>query len=149
GVMKQRRRVFAVFVLAVVVSSSGIRAQSKDDKKRDDVQKKEIQGIVKIVDDAAGGQAARNDLTLGWVHDDVLKAQGNKEYVPFTVQLDPSKLTSDRVALYWRVVSKNGAAPEPAAAAAGKDDKKKKDDKDKTKKTDYAYEDITFVPLTA
>src|SRR5436190_8350072 len=146
--MKQRRRrVFAVFVLAVVVSSSGIRAQSKDDKKRDDAQKKEIQSIVKIVDDAAGGQAAPNDLTLGWVHDDVLKAQGNKEYVPFTVQLDPSKLTSDRVALYWRVVSKNGAAPEPAAA--GKDDKKKKDDKDKTKKTDYAYEDITFVPLTA
>ena len=144
--MKQRRRVFAFFVLAVVVSSSGIRAQSKDDKKRDDAQKKEIQSIVKIVDDAAGGQAAPNDLTLGWVRDDVLKAQGNKEYVPFTIQLDPSKLTSDRVALYWRVVSKNGAAPEPAAA--GKDDKKKKDDKDKNKKTDYAYEDITFVPLT-
>ena len=145
--MKQRRRVFAFFVSAVVVSSSGMLAQNKDDKKRDDAQKKEIQSIVKIVDDAAGGPAAPNDLTLGWVHDDVLKAQGNKEYVPFTVQIDPSKLTSDRVALYWRVVSKNGAAPEPAPAA--KDDKKKKDDKDKNKKADYAYEDITFVPLTA
>ena len=105
--MKQRRRVFAFFVLAVFVSSIGMLAQNKDDKKRDDTQKKEIQSIVKIVDDAAGGQAAPNDLTLGWVHDDVLKAQGNKEYVPFTVQLDASKLTSDRVALYWRVVSKN------------------------------------------
>jgi len=148
--MKQRRRVFAFFVSAVLLSSIGMLAQSKDDKKRDEAQKKEIQGIVKIVDDAANGQSAPNDLTLTWVHDDVLKAQGNKEYVPFTVQLDPSKLTSDRVALYWRVVSKNGAAaaPEPAA---GKDDKKKKDDKDKDKgkKTDYAYEDITFVPLTA
>jgi len=148
--MKQRRRVFAFFVSAVLLSSIGMLAQSKDDKKRDEAQKKEIQGIVKIVDDAASGQSAPNDLTLTWVHDDVLKAQGNKEYVPFTVQLDPSKLTSDRVALYWRVVSKNGAAaaPEPAA---GKDDKKKKDDKDKDKgkKTDYAYEDITFVPLTA
>jgi hypothetical protein len=145
--MKQRRRVFAFFVLTVFVSSIGMFAQGKDDKKKDETQKKEIQSIVKIVDDAAGGQAAPNDLTLGWVHDDVLKAQGNKEYVPFTVQLDPSKLTSDRVALYWRVVSKNAAAPEPAPA--GKDDKKKKDDKDKNKKTDYAYEDITFVPLTA
>src|SRR5438874_8231859 len=114
GFMRQRRGMFALCAAVVLASSVvGVLAQNKDDKKRDDTQKKEIQSIVKIVDDAAGGQAAPNDLTLGWVHDDVLKAQGNKEYVPFTVQLDPSKLTSDRVALYWRVVSKNGAAPEP------------------------------------
>src|SRR5438093_13510396 len=120
GIMKQWRGLLALGVAIAVIASVGLTAQNKDDKKKDEAQKKEIQSIVKIVDDAAGGQAAPNDLTLSWVHDDVLKAQGNKQYVPFTVQLDPSKLTSDRVALYWRVVAKDGAAaPEPAAA--GKD----------------------------
>src|SRR3982751_5679019 len=148
--MKQRRGVFALFLSIVLASSIGLFAQNKDDKKRDDAQKKEIQNIVKIVDAAAAGQAAANDLSLTWLREDVLKAQGNKEYVPFTVSVDPTKVTGDKIALYWRVVAKNGAAaPEPAAAAGAKKDDKKKDDKDKAKKTDYAYEDISFVPVVA
>jgi len=146
--MKQRRGVFAFFVAIGLVSSIGLFAQNKDDKKRDDAQKKEIQNIVKFVDAAAAGQPAANDLSMSWLREDVLKAQGNKEYVPFTVSVDPSKVTGDKVAFYWRVVAKGAAAPEPAAAPpAGKKDDKK-DDKDKGKKTDYAYEDIAFVPLT-
>src|SRR6478609_11651757 len=127
--MRQQRGMFALFLSIVLVSSIGLFAQNKDDKKRDDAQKKEIQNIVKLVDDAAAaGQAAVNDLSLTWLREDVLKAQGNKEYVPFTVSLDPSKVTGDKIAFYWRVVAK-GAAPEaaPAAAAAGKKDDKKKD----------------------
>lgn len=148
--MKQRRGVFALFVSIVLMSSIGLFAQNKDDKKRDDAQKKEIQNIVKLVDDAAtAGQAAANDLSLTWLREDVLKAQGNKEYVPFTVSVDPSKVTGDKIAFYWRVVAKNGAAPAPEPAPGAKKDDKKKDDKDKGKKTDYAYEDISFVPLVA
>src|SRR5712664_912399 len=112
--MKQRRGVFALFASIVLASSFGLFAQNKDDKK------KEIQNIVKIVDDAAAGQPALNDLSLAWLREDVLKAQGNKEYVPFTVSIDPSKVSGGNLALYWRVVSKNGAgaaAPEPAPAA--------------------------------
>jgi len=149
--MRQRRGVFALCAAVVLAwSAVGVVAQNKDDKKRDDAQKKEIQSIVKIVDDAAAGQPAANDLSITWLREDVLKAQGNKEYVPFTVSLDPSKVTGDKVAFYWRVVAKNPAAAEaaPPAAAAGKKDDKKKDDKN-NKKSDYAYEDITFVPLAA
>jgi hypothetical protein len=40
GFMKQRRGVFALFVLAVCASSIGLFAQSKDDKKKDEAQKK-------------------------------------------------------------------------------------------------------------
>jgi hypothetical protein len=145
--MKQRRGVFALCVSGVLVGSIGLLAQGKDEKKRDDAQKKEIQGVVKIVDDAAAGQPAPNDLSLTWVREDVLKAQGSKEYVPFTVSIDPSKIAGDKVAFYWRVVARNGAAPEAAPAPAGKKDDKKKDDKNK--KADYAYEDITFVPVVA
>jgi hypothetical protein len=148
--MKQRRGVLAVFVSGVLACSIGLQAQSKDDKKKDEAQKKEIQSVVKVVDDAAAGQPASNDLGLSWVREDVLKAQGNKEYVPFTVSLDPTKMSGDRVAFYWRVVAKNPApAAEAAPPAAGKKDDKKDDKKkdDKNKKTDYAYEDVTFVPL--
>jgi len=141
--MTQRRGALALTVLVLIASTSALLGQSKDDKKKDDAQKKEIANVVKIVDGVAAGQPAANDLSLAWVREDVLKAQGNKQYVPFTVQIDPSKLTTPNVAFYWRVVAKNAAAPEPAAAGK-KDDK----DKDKVKKTDYAYEDITFVPVT-
>src|SRR5256886_14422840 len=147
GFMRQRRGMFALCAAVVLASSVvGVLAQNKDDKKRDDAQKKEIQSIVKIVDDAAAGQPAPNDLSISWLREDVLKAQGNKEYVPFTVAIDPSKVTGDKVAFYWRVVGKTAAPVADAAPAAKKDDKKK-DDKDK--KADYAYEDIAFVPLVA
>jgi len=148
--MRQRRGMVALGASVVLALSVGLFAQGKDDKnekKRDDAQKKEIQSIVKIVDDAAAGQPAANDLSLQWVREDLLKAQGNKEYVPFTVSIDPSKISGDKVALYWRVIAKNGAAAatEPAATTGKKDDKKKDD---KAKKSDYAYEDIAFVPVT-
>jgi hypothetical protein len=145
--MKQRRAGFSLVVLAVCASSMVLFAQGKDDKKKDEAQKREIQSIVKSVDDLTAGQPASNDLGLTWVREDVLKAQGNKEYVPFTVQLDPSKISGGTVAFYWRVVSKSAAAA--AVPEAGKKDDKKDKDKDKGKKSDYAYEDISFVPVTA
>jgi hypothetical protein len=135
---------FALFVAMVCASSIGLLAQK--DKKQDEAQKKEIQGIVKIVDDLAAGQPAPNDLAVTWLREDQLKAQGNKQYVPFTVTIDPSKVSGGTVAFYWRVIAKTAmAAPEPAVGQK-KDDKK---DKDKGKKPDYAYEDISFIPVTA
>ncbi len=148
--MTQRRGVLALLVLVVFASSMTLFGQAKDDKKQDEKQKKEIQNIVKIVDDSAAGQPVPNDLSLSWLREDVLKAQGNKEYVPFTVSLDPSKVGGGNVAFYWRVVSKGPAAAAAAPDPAKKDDKKDKDkDKDKGKKSDYAYEDIAFMPVTA
>jgi hypothetical protein len=144
--MTQRRRAFPLLTF-VVVSSIAVLAQappSKDDKKKTDAQNKEIQNIVKMVDGIATGQPAPNDLSLTWVREDVLKAQGNKEYVPFTVSVDASKLSGGTVAFYWRVVNKSAAAA-PAPADAKKDEKKD----DKNKKTDYAYEDIAFIPVAA
>jgi hypothetical protein len=143
--MRLRRGLFALLALAVCASSVGVQAQ--DNKKKDDAQKREIQAVVKTVDDVAAGQPAPDDFGIKWVREDVLKAQGNKEYVPFTVGVDPSKTTSPNVAFYWRVVAKAGAEPAPAAAPGKKDDKKDKD-KDK-KKEPYAYEDISFVPVAA
>jgi hypothetical protein len=150
--MKHRRGFLAV--LGTTLAFSAV-VFAQNEKKQTDAQKKEIQSIVKIVDGAATGQAVPNDLDLKWVHEDMLKAQGNKEYVPFTVSIDPSKATGN-LAVYWRVVAKDVPKDASQTGTAGqkKDDQKKddqkKDDKEKDKKkSDYAYEDITFVPVTA
>ena len=118
--MKQRRGVFTLVVLVVCASSMMLFAQSKDDKKKDDAQKKEIQNIVKTVDDLAAGQPAANDLSLTWLREDVLKAQGNKEYAPFAITVDPTKATGGTISFYWRVVSKNAPAGSDVAVAAVK-----------------------------
>jgi hypothetical protein len=110
-----------------LILSVGVSAQKKDDKKQTDEQKKEIQVVVKIADDLAAGQPAANDLGLAWGNADFMKAQGNKQYAPFTVTLDGAKTTASTLAFYWRVISKDAApppAPAPDAKDAKKDDKK-------------------------
>jgi len=139
--MMANRRGLTLVAAAVLVFSSVLGAQKKDDKKQTDQQKKETLDIVKLADAAATGQVT-NDLGLVWAHEDYLKATGNKEYVPFTITYDPAKISSPNVALYWRVVAKDAATPVATLNVAGK-----KDDKDKDKKPapKYAYEDINFI----
>jgi hypothetical protein len=155
GLMFIRRGV-VVYSLALAFICSTFAVAQKTEKKQDEAQKKEIQNVVKLVDEVAAGQPAPNDLNLAWAREDFLKAQGNKEYVPFTVSIDPSKVTGGTVAFYWRVVAQNAAATTAAApagtsgspASPGSPGSKDKKD-DKAKKADYAYEDIAFVPVTA
>src|SRR3954469_6458662 len=146
--MVNRRNVMALSVALGLAFSVALVAQKKDDKKQTDAQKKEIQDVVRFVDGVAAGQPSPNDLGLAWVHEDFLKATGNKQYIPFTVTYDPSKATGQTVSLYWRVVSKDEAAAAPAAAA-GKNDKDKKDDKKAPAAPRFAYEDLNILPLTA
>jgi hypothetical protein len=141
------RKVVSVGIAAALAASVTLGAQKKDEKKQSDDQKKEIASVVKLTDDAAAGQAAPNDLGLSWVREDFLKAQGNKQYAPFTVSVDPSKVAGGNVVFYWRVVSKN--APPPPPPPDPKD--KKNDDKNKNqvKRPEFAYEDVAFLPVGA
>src|ERR1700704_2466051 len=129
--MVNRRIVTALSVTVALAWSAALVAQKKDDKKQSDAQKKEIQDIVRVVDGVSAGQPAPNDLGLAWVHEDFLKATGNKEYIPFTVSYDASKVTGSNVSLYWRVVAKDapGSASLALPADAGKKDEKKDDKK--------------------
>ena len=143
-----RSAVSTISVALVLTCSVALVAQKKDEMKQTDAQKKEILDIVKIVDGAAGGgQAATNDFGLAWAHEDFLKATANKEYIPFTVTFDASKVTTPNVALYWRVVAKDAAAPAATLTLPSKKDDKKDDKKAPPAK--YAYEDVNFVPVTA
>ncbi|MEO8259241.1 MAG: hypothetical protein ABI868_17980 [Acidobacteriota bacterium] len=146
------RKNLSAAVIAGFLLSVGLSAQAppavpkKDDKKQTDDQKKEIQAVVKIADDLAAGQQAANDLGLAWGSADFMKAQGNKQYAPFTVTLDGARATGGTLAFYWRVVSKDAAPPPPPPAADSKD-AKKDDKKNPPKRPEYAYEDISFVPV--
>ncbi len=141
--MSLRRRAMWVSFVALILSATLV-AQKKDDKKQDETQKREIQSIVKLVDDTSNGQPAANDLGLAWVHEDYLKADRNKEYVPFTVTLDPSKVPDGRFVFYWRVVKSGttGLPAPPAASPSQKKDEKKGAVKDL--KRDFAFEDVNF-----
>ena len=146
--MVNRRSITTLATVVALAFSVALVAQKKDDKKQSDAQKKEIQDVVRFVDGVAAGQPAPNDLGLSWVHEDFLKATGNKQYIPFTVTYEPSKITGQTVSLYWRVVSKD--APGTAALVVptgGKDDKK--DDKKTPPPPRYAYEDLNVIPVTA
>ena len=136
------RRPAFMTALAVLVTSTALFAQNVAPRKLSNAEKKEIQTVLKILDDTMAGTAQPNELALDWKHDDLLKAQGNKQYVPFSIEVDPSKLNGSNLSLSWRVVAKNPAAP--AAAATGKDEKK--DDK-KNAKVEYAYEDLNLIPM--
>ena len=99
--MARRRRVFAIG-LALLVFSVGLFAQA--DKKTEEALKKEAQNLAKLADAALAAQGSSNDFNLTWVKEDFLKGPKDKEFVPFTFTLDPTKVTTENLTLYWRVV---------------------------------------------
>jgi hypothetical protein len=127
-----RRRAWPLAVAALLLASSSLWAQPKEQvRKLSNDERKELQSISTML---GSGPAPANELALTWAGDDLLKAQGSKEYVPFTVTLDPAKLAGRRISLYWRVVSKDAPPPDPRA---------KKDDK----VPQYAFENLHTVDL--
>jgi hypothetical protein len=130
-----------VFSAAVFAQGRG-QAPPGDQKKLSDAQKKEMVVIDAMVDGDMAGQPVPNDVSLAWVHDDLLKATGNREYVPFTVSIDPTKLTGTNLTIYWRVVSKEPAAAPPNGK---KDDKNSKNGARPT----FAWEDMGTMTTTA
>ena len=137
--MVYRRRAVA-FTAVIALGCSAVLLAQKTDKKQTEAQQKDVNAIEKLVDTVAAGTAqAPNDFGLAWARDDVFKAQGNKEFVPFIVSIDAAKVTGGNVNFYWRVVPKGAAAPAPAT----KNDKNKKG-------SDYPWEDVNLtVPVAA
>jgi hypothetical protein len=149
--MRTRRLALVLtFVALAVVSGVSFAQSTKGNDANNTAQSrklsKEEQTEIALVrtsaDAAASTQAMPNDLAATWAQNDVLKApQGNKQYVPFTVSIDPAKVTGGKLMFYWRVVSNAEpvAAVDPAAKPAKADDKKKP--------VEYAYEDFATVTI--
>jgi hypothetical protein len=127
--MKKMRGMVALCVaLSVGAGSSALLAQKVDNKqeeKRSKAEQLDIAVLLKAVDTVAAGQAAPTDTTVTWESNHFIRSQEGTTYVPFTVHLDRSKLTSPTVALYVRV-DPRGAKP-PAAPSKDNKDKDKAD----------------------
>ena len=146
GFMKQRRAGFALVVLVgvCVVDDALCAEQGRQEEGRSAEERnpEHRQDRRRCRGRPAGAERPVADVGARGL----LKAQGNKEYVPFTVRSTrrrsaaaPSRSTG---------ASSRRAPPPPPVAEPGKKDDKK-DDKDKARSPDYAYEDISFVPVTA
>jgi len=149
----------AALLSLAVAGATPLAAQTKDskqDKKLQEAQRVEIQGLMMAADQAMtqgvadGGtafaltpdgkktpkiEAGTNPAAIGFRHD-LLKAQQGKIYVPFTVTVEPGKLGTNNVAMYVRVAPKGAAAPT--------EDERKKADKENPL---FPFEDVYFVDL--
>jgi hypothetical protein len=135
--MPIRRQVVALWSVVVLICSGTLLAQQV--KKLTDEQRREFQEIAKLIEGTTTGTVP-NDLSLSWFHQDILKAQGNQQYIPFTVTIDPTKVSGNNVTIYWRVVDKTPPATGAAAPA-------REDSRSKTARPEFAYEDISTAQI--
>jgi hypothetical protein len=144
-------------VLLVAVGTPwvpSLLAQKKGEQKPDpaaQAQAQEYQALSRVADVAMSGQAAPSDFPIQF-HDDFLRAQAGRDWVPIILTLDPAKV-SGPAALYLRVAPRGMTTP-PAPQAVEKNDKdKKKDKKNDAKQTaapqqsPYPFEDAAFLDL--
>src|SRR3989442_12688485 len=138
------RRVLALFVAVIIVAGASLTlvAQKVDQKqpKRNKQEQQDIEALVKLGDAVSARQEqAPADVSVTWAQKHFVKGQDGKTYIPFTLQMDPSKLSAPGVAMYVRVVNK-GAAATPASD--------KKDDRKRNEKVDYPWDNVHFMDVT-
>jgi hypothetical protein len=123
-------------VVALVVSAtfavSGVAAQQaqakQDTKKRSKQEQQEIDTVVKLVDGVMAGQPAPTDITMT-LEPFFMKSPEQRTFVPFVLTVTNAPKTD--VAMYVRVVN-------PAAVPDAK-----------TKRVEYPWDDIHFIPAAA
>jgi hypothetical protein len=110
-----RRRVFALAsaaFLLLLTTASSLFAQAPQLTKDED---REVKAIAGALANAQAGKPMTNDLGLTWVRNDGLQAQQDKNILAFLLKLDPAKVPSGKVALFWRVLP---AGADPKAKVA-------------------------------
>ncbi len=121
----------AGLIVSIGGSSALLHAQKEEKKqeerKLDKKERQELQTLSAAVDSVASGQPAPAAIPMTWVQNHFMKAAGGKQYMPFSVSIDPAGLADPQVAMYVRLVSKN--APAPATDGAAKADGGAKDAK--------------------
>jgi hypothetical protein len=128
--MMGRRRVLAVaLAFAVATASATFAQQAKPNtQKRNKQEQAEIEQLVKLIDGVMAGQPAPTDIQLT-LSPFFLKSQEQRTFVPFSLSVTGAPAAD--AAMYVRVVNP-AAQPDP-----------------KTKKIEYPWDDIHFVPAAA
>ena len=140
------RRVLALCLAMLLAIPSFTVAQNpqKDEKKRNKQEQQDIEALAKLVDGVTmGQQQAPADVTVAWDSSHFVKGQDGKTYVPFTLKVDRSKLSSPSVAMFVRVIAKGAAATTPTGTAGDKKD----DEKKKNERPEYPWENVHFLDI--
>ena len=113
---------------------------------RNKTEQVDVETLVRLVDGVAGGiQQAPADVPIAWESNHFVKGQDGITYLPFTLNIDRSKLTKGDVAFYVRVVSKiPPPAPAPAPAADAKGDAK---NQPPPARPVYPWDNISFIEV--
>jgi hypothetical protein len=128
--MMGRRRVLAVALALAVASASATFAQQAkpNTQKRNKQEQAEIEQLVKLIDGVMTGQPAPTDIQMV-MSPFFLKSQEQRTFVPFSLSITGAPAAD--AAMYVRVVNPS-AQPDP-----------------KTKKVEYPWDDIHFLPAAA
>ena len=115
---KMRGIVALCAALTIVVGSSALSAQKADAKKvevkRTKAEQVDIDTLVTAVDSVAGDRVtAPSDIGVTWDSSHFFRAPDGSTYMPFTVVVDKSKITTPTAALYVRVGNKGAVAAPP------------------------------------
>jgi len=128
--MMGRRRVLAVALALAVASASATFAQQAkpNTQKRNKQEQAEIEQLVKLIDGVMAGQPAPSDIQMT-LSPFFLKSQEQRTFVPFSLSVTGAPAADS--AMYVRVVNP-AAQPDP-----------------KTKKIEFPWDDIHFLPAAA
>ena len=125
--MKKMRGIVALCVaLTMGAGTSALLAQrapdTKKEVKRTKAEQVDIDTLVTVVDAVSAGRAAApSDIAVTWDTNHFFRAPDGSTYMPFTVTMDKSKITTPAAAIYVRVADKGAAAPAAAAKGNSKD----------------------------
>jgi hypothetical protein len=135
--MRIRRVTVLGLALSIIAAASlTVGAQAPKPKKLSKQEQNDVNTLVKIVDGISMGQPAPADFGIKLEQSHYLKAQDGKTFMPFTLTVERSKLTTPGVAMYVRVVPK-----EAAAAPADK--------KDPKMRVEFPWDDLQFFDVPA
>lgn len=125
--MLQAGGVSVITLCAAIALSAGVAGAQKPDKKTEQkadqallAQQRTQQALVRVVDAAMAGQPVPVDFPIQF-QNDFLKAQGTAVWVPFTLTMDPARI-SGPAAIYFRVAPHGMTMP----AAPEKNEKKER-----------------------
>jgi hypothetical protein len=153
--MMNIRRVFSVVaaVTAFAVASPVLDAQQnnqqnqqqnrREQERRSQQEQRDIEALVQLVDAvSAGKQPAPTDIAVTWQSNHFVKGSEGGTYIPFTLNIDASKIAPQGAALYLRAVDKNAPAT-PAPQQQGNNRNQQ------AQAPVYPWDDINFIQVPA
>ncbi len=134
----------AAFTSLVLVPSAAAQDQTQDQAlELTEDQSRELQTLVDVVGAAVRGQLVQTSRPFEW-ENDFLKGLEGKTYVPFTLVIDPVKITSPTMAVYVLVTEH---APTDQPAAPDSDDRQGQAGADQSEGVSTAWEDAYFIDV--